>query len=202
MTERDVKYATPARLFHWLTAVVVFLMIPAGFVMIQEGLSRQLQNTLFIFHKNVGVAVFVIVAARLVYRMVRPPPALPDSMPDWQARISGATHAALYALLFIMPVAGYVRVRAGGFPIEALDALGIPALVPRSEALASAAKTVHFLGAYAISALIALHVAAALYHGVVRRDGVFSRMWPPIGRGTGQADHDAATRHSRGAPRP
>jgi cytochrome b561 len=76
-------------------------------------------------------------------------------------------------------------VRAGGFPIEALDAIGVPPLVPRSEALASAAQTVHFLGAWAISALIALHVAAALYHGLVVRDGVFGRMWPPVGRGTG-----------------
>lgn len=185
MTETHVKYATPARLFHWITAAVVFLMIPAGFIMIQEGLSRQLQDTLFIFHKNVGVAVFVIVAARLSYRIVRPPPPLPASMPDWQARISGATHAALYTLLFVMPIAGYVRVRAGGFPIEALDAAGIPALVPRSEALATAAKTVHLFGAYAISALIALHVAAALYHGIIRRDGIFGRMWPPVGRGAG-----------------
>ena len=80
-----------------------------------------------------------------------------------------------------MPLAGYVRVRAGGFPIEALDAMGIPTLVPRSEVLAEFAKAVHFYGAYAITILVAMHIGAATYHGMVRRDGVFSRMWPPIG---------------------
>ena len=66
-----------------------------------------------------------------------------------------------------MPVAGYIRVRAGGFPIETLDWLGVPSLVPRSEALAETAKTVHFFGGIAIAGLIALHVAAAAYHGIV-----------------------------------
>jgi cytochrome b561 len=185
MTVTDARYRAPARLFHWATAAVVLLMIPAGFTMVQEGLSRSLQNTLFIFHKNVGVALLLIVAARLVYRMVRPAPPLPSHLPDWQRRVARATHVLLYALLLVMPLAGYIRVRAGGFPIEALDAMGIPSLVPRSEALASAAQTVHFLGAWAISAMIALHVAAALYHGLVLRDGVFGRMWPPVGRGSG-----------------
>lgn len=185
MTETDSRYPVPARLFHWLTAAAVLLMIPAGFVMIQEGLSRPVQDTLFIFHKNTGVAVFVIVVARLLYRAVTPAPPLPDSMPAWQALIARANHVLLYVLLFVMPVAGYVRVRAGGFPIEALDAAGVPSFVPRSEALASTAQTVHLIGAYAISALIALHVAGALYHGLVKRDGVFGRMWPPIGRGAG-----------------
>jgi cytochrome b561 len=164
---------------------VVLLMIPAGFTMVQEGLSRSFQDRLFIFHKNVGVAVLVLVTIRLVYRALRPAPPLPPSMPDWQRRVARATHVLLYALLVMMPVAGYIRVRAGGFPIEALDAMGVPALVPRSEALASTAQTVHFFGAYAITALIALHAAAALYHGLVLRDGVFGRMWPPIGRGAG-----------------
>ena len=81
-----------------------------------------------------------------------------------------------------MPLAGYIRVRAGRFPIEGLDALGIGTLVPRSEALANAAKALHFYGAYAIAALIAIHIGAALLHGLILRDGVFARMWPPLAR--------------------
>jgi cytochrome b561 len=87
-------------------------------------------------------------------------------------------------LLFVMPIAGYIRVKAGGFPIESLDWLGVPPLVPRSDALAETAKSVHYAAGIAITGLIALHVAAAAYHGIIRRDGVFSRMWPPFaGRG-------------------
>jgi cytochrome b561 len=84
-----------------------------------------------------------------------------------------------------MPLAGYIRVKAGGFPIEALDAMGVPSLVPRSDALAETAKAVHFYGAFAITGVVGLHIGAAAYHGLFRRDGVFSRIWPPLKRGAG-----------------
>lgn len=179
MANRRHGYRTPARLFHWTTAVLVLLMIPAGLVMVREGLDRSVQDTLFVFHKNTGVAVLILVLARLIYRLRFPPPPLPAETPGWQRRVAGLTHGLLYGLLIAMPVAGYVRVRAGGFPIEALDALGVPTLVPKSEALAEIAKTLHWIGGIALMALVALHVGAALFHGIARRDGVFSRMWPP-----------------------
>lgn len=187
MSERPDRYRPTARLFHWTTAVLVLLMIPAGAIMIRDGLSRDLQNTLFIFHKNAGVLVLAIVVARIVYRRLRPPPPLPDHIPDIQRTIAAASHTLLYALLILMPVAGYVRVKAGGFPIEMLDAAGLPSLVPRSDALAAVAKSVHYAGGLALAALVALHLGAALYHGILRRDGVFSRMWPPLGGGAGRS---------------
>jgi cytochrome b561 len=93
------------------------------------------------------------------------------------------SHGLLYALMVIVPLAGYVRVRAGGFPIEMLDAIGFPALVPKSEALAATAKSVHYYGGGAIMVVLAAHIGAAVFHGVVKKDGIFSRMWPPAGRG-------------------
>jgi len=165
-------------------AILVLAMLPAGVVMVQQGLDRSLQNTLFVFHKNVGVLLLMLVIARAVYRWRHPPAALPAELPGWQRRIAGLSHASLYALLFIMPIAGYIRVKAGGFPIETLDWLGVPSLVPRSDALAEVAKTVHYFAAILFAGVIASHVAAAAYHGIIRRDGVFSRMWPPFsGRG-------------------
>ena len=176
------SYTGPARAIHWLVALLVLGMIPAGLVMVQDGLPRGLQNALFIIHKNVGVVVLLLMLARLGWRWLRPPPALPPDVPGWQRRAASASHAALYTLAVLVPVAGYVRVRAGGFPIEWLDALGIPPLVPRSEALAGAAQTVHYVAALTFAGLIGLHVLAAIYHGAVRRDGVFGRIWPPLGR--------------------
>lgn len=177
-----IRYRLAARALHWLMAVLVLLTIPAGFVMVQPGLDRALQNALFVFHKNIGVVLLLLVAWRLIVRATNPPPPLPAGIPAWQVRIAGASHALLYALLVVLPVAGYVRVRAGGFPVEALDALGAPTLVPRSDALAAAAKAIHAGAGLALAALIALHVAAALQHALLRRDGVFARMWPPVGR--------------------
>lgn len=171
------RYSLIARLFHWGVAALVLAMIPAGVIMVQEGLPRETANMLFIFHKNVGVLVLLVVLARLAYRFFNPVPPLPAGINPLQKRISHVSHALLYVLLIAMPILGYTRVKAGGFPIEYLDAMGIPALVPRSEALADAAQTAHFVGGLLLAALIAAHVGAALLHGIILRDGVFRRMW-------------------------
>ncbi|WP_233488890.1 cytochrome b [Rhodovulum sp. 12E13] len=176
------SYSGLARAIHWAVAVLVLAMIPAGLVMVQDGLPRPVQNGLFIFHKNVGVVVLLLMLVRLGVRRLRPPPDLPAHLPGWQRRAAAASHAGLYGLAILVPVAGYVRVRAGGFPVEWLDTLGVPALVPRSDALAQAAQTTHYVAALTFAALIGLHVLAAFYHGVLRRDGVFGRIWPPVGR--------------------
>lgn len=171
-------YALPARIMHWLSVLLVFSTIPAGLIMVQKGLPRELGNALFIYHKNIGVVLLILVLARIAFRFLNPPPPLPDSLPPWQRQVAAATHAALYLLLLVMALSGYIRVAAGGFPIELLDGLGIPKLAPRSDALANTAKAVHFWVRYPLILLILAHMGAALMHGIVKRDGVFRRMWP------------------------
>lgn len=173
-------YTTASRLLHWLTVLLVFSTIPAGVTMVQEGLSRPVQDSLYIYHKNVGVLILLVVLARLSLRAMAPPPPLPASMPDWQRQAAAFSHVMLYVLLLVMAVSGYVRVRAGGFPVEALDAIGVPSLVPRSKGLETAAQNVHAVTRFVLVAFILVHIAAALHHATVRRDGVFRRMWPPV----------------------
>lgn len=173
-------YGTTARVLHWLVALAILLMIPAGLIMVREGLDRGLRDALFLFHKNVGAGLIAVVALRLVWRLTHPPAPLPAAMPPWQRRVAGLSHLMLYALMVVMPLSGYVRVRAGGFPIEALDRLGLPALVPRSEPLAQAASRLHEVSAWLLVAVLALHVGAALHHALIRRDGIWSRIWPPF----------------------
>lgn len=180
MATRAKKYRVSARLIHWTMGILVLLMIPVGFLMVRDGLGRSLQNTLFISHKNIGVLLLILIFVRLIYRWRNPPVLVPVALPKVQELAAHLTHLGLYAMLLIMPIAGYVRVRAGGFPIETLDLLGLPSLVPRSEALAEASKAVHYYGSYVICVLVLMHVGAAVFHGVVRQDGIFSRMWPPV----------------------
>lgn len=169
-------YRPLSRLLHWAMAAIIIALIMAGFVMVQQGLARALQNTLFVFHKNIGLVVLALALLRLAYRAANPAPPLPPSVTGWQRRAAGLSHLALYALMIAMPVLGYIRVKAGGFPIESLDAWGVASLVPRSDALANTAKTLHYAGALALGALVTLHIAAAIYHALVLRDGVFRRM--------------------------
>lgn len=180
MTDEPTGYRTPARLLHWTIAVAVLLMIPAGLIMTREGLARPVQDALFLFHKNLGVILIPLILARLAYRLRHPAPPLPASVPGWQQRAAAVSHWLLYALLFVMPLSGFTRVRAGGFPIELLDWLGAGPWVAKSKALAGAAQGLHFAAGMLLIAVLAVHVGAALQHALIHRDGVWSRMWPPM----------------------
>lgn len=180
MTRHSDSYQTPARLFHWIIAAAVLLMIPAGLIMTQEGIARPLQDTLFLFHKNIGVILIPLILLRLIYRLRHPAPPLPSSLPGWQRSAAAVSHLLLYLLLIVMPISGFVRVRAGGFPIELLDRLGAGPWLAKSEALADAAKGLHYAAALLLIAVLAVHIGAALQHGLIRRDGVWSRIWPPV----------------------
>ena len=171
-------YPPVARGLHWLVALALIATIPVGVLMVMPGWARPTQDAMFVFHKNIGVVILILMILRLVYRLLNPPPPLPASLSAPQRLAAEATHWALYLVVIVMAVSGYVRVKAGGFPLEGLDALGVPSLVPRDDVLAERAKTVHATTRFVLFALIFLHVGAAAYHGLVRRDGVFSRMWP------------------------
>ena len=180
MTRHSDSYRTPARLFHWMIAAAVLLMIPAGLIMTQDGISRPVQDALFLFHKNMGVILIPLILLRLIYRLRHTAPPLPPSVPGWQRSAAAVSHWLLYVLLIVMPISGFVRVRAGGFPIEMLHVLGVGSWLAKSEALANAAKGLHYAAALLLIAVLAVHICAALQHGLIGRDGVWSRIWPPV----------------------
>ena len=175
-------YGTVSRLFHWATVAIVVVMIPVGLTMTQD-MPRPTQDKLFVLHKGLGAVFLVLILARIAWRLTHRPPPLPASVAPLQRRAAAVVHVLLYALLLVMAVSGYVRVTTGGFPIELLDALGVPPLFAKHEGVAAVAKAIHAVAKSLLIVVIALHVAAALYHGVVRRDGVVGRMWPPVARG-------------------
>jgi cytochrome b561 len=182
--EERMGYGATARIVHWVMAVLVILMIAAGLTMTSD-VERGLQDVLFIFHKSTGALLLLLVAFRIVWRLTHPAPPLPDSVPRLQQIAAHATHFGLYFFLVVMVVSGYVRVTTGGFPIELLNAVGIPPFLPRSESAANIAKSIHATAKYGLIVLILMHVGAAAFHGLVLRDRVFWRMWPPFARSPG-----------------
>lgn len=179
-------FDTGARVFHWLTAVLVGVTIPVGFTMTMELPSRSLQDTLFVLHKGLGPIILLVVIFRIIWRIIRGAPALPRDLPKYQRIVSSIVHLGLYVGLLSMAISGYVRVVSGGFPIELLNVIGIPPLTSRDDDLAEFAKQIHYATAWGLLALLALHIGAALYHHYVRRDEIMARMWPPFrGRLTG-----------------
>lgn len=173
------RYPSLSRLLHWLTALLVLSTIPAGLIMVQEGISRPLQNSLFLYHKNIGPVILILVALRILVRLVKKAPPMPAHLPRAQAAAAEAVHGLLYLTLIVMAISGIVRVQAGGFPMEFWDPL-IGGMVAKNEALANTAKAIHHFSRSVIIALLAAHIGAAAMHGLIKRDGIFSRMWPPV----------------------
>ena len=179
MTDQSARdYGTVARLFHWATALVVLVQLVAGIAMTSEAISS-LNDSLFILHKGLGSLFILLIATRLLWVRTHPVPVLRPGSPRRQQRLARVTHAVLYGLLVVLPVSGYIRTVGDGYPIEMLDALGIPPLVTGIPETAHVMLVVHKVGGYLLVGLVAAHIAAAVHDGI-DREGVMRRMWPPI----------------------
>jgi cytochrome b561 len=175
------RYGTGARVFHWLMVVLFLAQIPAGIAMIAPGLRQETIDTLYVLHKGLGTVLLLIVFARVLWRLAHPAPPMPADWPPLERRIASATHAAIYVVLVVIVVSGYVHVIGAGFPIELLNAIGVPPLIPEMPRTAVVASLVHRFSVFVLTGLVAVHIAEVLRHHFVLRDGALGRMWPPVG---------------------
>ncbi|MBD8878429.1 cytochrome b [Roseibium polysiphoniae] len=175
MARSDTRYSALARLFHWLTVVLVLTMVPAGIVMIRID-GGSLQNTLFDYHRSVGFVLLVLTLVRLVFRFGSHPAPLPEAIPLWQRMAARATHAFLYIFLILNPLVGWVATSAYGAAIEVFGLFTLPALVAKDRALADQLFPIHEVLGLAFVAVVTVHIGAALFHGLIKRDGVLQRM--------------------------
>lgn len=161
---------------HWLVAaLIVLVQVPAGLIMVFSS-PGPLQDTLYTLHKNVGLIIFILAVARLLWRWSNPVPVLPDDMPLWQARLARTTHALLYVLLFLLPISGFLFTALGGFPVPFLFFGDIGKLLPVNKPASAVFETIHVGSTFALYLVAALHVAGALQHRLVRKDGILTRM--------------------------
>lgn len=173
------RYSRPAMAFHWLLAAMILGSLCFGWYM--SGLPFSPQRLKFYnWHKWAGVTILALSIARLAWRLGHRPPAysarVQAGTPSWQMRAAEATHAAMYALFFIVPLVGWAYSSAAGFPVVWFGVLPLPDFVPKDEALAELIKPWHGIAAYTLLALVVAHVAAALKHHFVDRDGLLARM--------------------------
>lgn len=168
-------YTFPARVLHWLTAGLVLVMVPLGLVIANEA-GGPLQSVLYSGHKSIGALILVLAVIRLAYRLTRTPPPLPDDIPTIQRLAAHATHWALYALLFAMPLLGWAGTSAYPAPVPFFGLFELPPLLGPNRALSEQLLHWHGRVALALVGLAALHIGAALFHAFVRRDRVLARM--------------------------
>ena len=171
------QFGLVARTLHWLTLVLLIGAFTLAISMVNMPFSpRKLE--FYSWHKWVGVTIFLVVLLRLAWRFVNPVPPQSESMPRWQRRLAGLSHATLYAILIVMPVTGWIMSSALNLPVVYLGVIHIPSPFGVDRALGEAMKIVHLSLAVALLVLIAIHVLAALYHHLVLRDDVLRRMLP------------------------
>ncbi len=174
--EHAPRYSGPAILLHWLLALAIVASFSVGLYMHELPVSPA-RLKLYNWHKWAGITILALSALRLLWRLThRPPPDVP--MPEWQRRAAHAAHGAMYLLFFAVPLAGWAYSSAAGFPVVVFGIWPLPDFVPVDRALSEAIKPVHAALAFALMAVVVVHVAGALKHQFVDRDGLLRRMWP------------------------
>ncbi len=169
-------YRPFAKALHWLSALCVVGLLAVGLWMVGLPISR-LKLEVYAWHKWIGLMVLALTLARLWWRWRSPPPRLPDTISDWERRIAPVSHGALLALLVAQPVVGWLMSSAGGVQVFWFGYLPLPNLLPRDQHLFALLRTAHETLAYALIAVIVLHILAVVRHDILRRDGIFRRMW-------------------------
>lgn len=186
MTETQ-RYTGVAIALHWTIAILILALIFVGWQAddMRDALfagdtsvSPTDVAALFNWHKTFGLLVLVLSIIRLAWRLMNPPPPLPENMSAWEQTASRVTHWGFYALMIGMPIGGWLTASASGFPSYLFNAesLQIPDLVGENEALHETTAWAHSKGAWVILLLLALHIGAALWHHFIRKDGVLARM--------------------------
>ncbi len=171
------KFGPVAIFLHWAIAGCIVLSVAFGLISGFADSAELTQSTLAI-HQSVGVTIFVLALARVAWRLTHPAPPLPASTPKSQRIAAAITHFTLYAILFALPVTGYVGLAARGRPITIFGLVDLPNVVARSLKTSAAFQNVHNNLQYFLYALLILHIGAALYHQFVMKDGLLGRMWP------------------------
>lgn len=178
---RPERYHPLAIALHWLLGAALVALFALGVYMHELPFSP-LRLKLYNWHKWAGVAVLALSVLRLLARLVRRPPALPAAvraaMPAWQQVAHHATHGGLYVLFFLVPLLGWAYSSAAGFPVVFLGLLPLPDVVTPDPTLAETLKPWHAASAWALAVLVGLHVAGALKHQWLDRDGLLLRMLP------------------------
>lgn len=170
------RYTGVAQALHWLTAGALCLLLP--FVWVAENFPPgPVRVFWYMAHESMGISVLLMVVMRLTWRWRHHAPPLHPGIGRVSAVLAALTHSLLYGVLLVMPVTGYLMAGNGqGVPFFRL--ITLPGLAYDDD-LGKIADSIHVYCQFVLYGLIALHVAATVWHVAVRRDGLLDRMLPP-----------------------
>ncbi len=172
------RWGSVSKSLHWLIAVLILALGIVGLLM---GELPKTPKYFWVYtaHKSIGITVLVLVALRLAWRLYAGAPRPVLGTPTWQERIAEATHWLLYALMFAIPLSGWLYDSASGLrPFKLFGLFEMPKLVAPSEASAQVSHAIHEWGFWLLILVVLAHAGAALYHHLHQRDATLARMLP------------------------
>jgi cytochrome b561 len=172
------------KLLHWIIAIMVIAMIPAGLIFtnfdnkpaIESLFGEGSFDQFFNMHKSIGLTVLALMGVRILAMLLWPAPEHSPPLGFFARFFGKATHGALYALLVLVPVLGWMGVSAFPAPLPVFGLFDAPPIAPENREMSKYVLWLHGLGAFAIAALVIVHVSAGVWHRSVRRDTVFNRV--------------------------
>jgi len=170
------RFTPVQRLLHWVMAICILTMLFIGVGFASTITPKYIP--LLATHKTLGMAILVLALIRLGVRLRYGAPPLPADLPQPMRLAASLSHYALYALMIGMPLLGWAMLSTADYPVVLYGNIWLPRILPRNDTLHTLLWDAHFYLAFAFYALILLHVAAALFHALIRRDGVFESMAP------------------------
>lgn len=175
----DERYSPPAMALHWLQAGLIVALLAIGWTMtdLPKGAER---SATFALHKSLGLCALALILVRLAWRRHQAPPAPAAQLTARERRLSVAVHRAIYLLLLLAPLAGYLSASFTKYPMKFFG-LALPPLGWPDETLNALFNSMHKGAVWGLMLLLLLHLAGALQHAL-RRDGVISRMLPRFSR--------------------
>ena len=168
------RYDRLSILFHWVMAALIFYA--AASILIADDLPRgAFRDLIKTSHNSLGAVVVMLLALRILWRLVSRAPAMPSAMTAQQQRLAKLAHLGLYAMMAAVPLLGMAAYFLRGRGLE-FGVFSIASPLTANRALSRSIKEVHELAAYALLGLVAFHIAAALWHQFIKRDGLMGRM--------------------------
>lgn len=174
MSSSHPTFTSGSRTLHWAMAVMILGMLFVGAGMAATVSGRY--PVMVSIHKSLGIAILVLVVIRFLNRLFNPPPPLPADLPAWQQTAAKGSHYVLYGLMFLMPLIGWAMLSAAPYPVVIFGSLQLPAILPQNATLYALLRYAHTVLGYLFFAVVLAHLGAALFHGLIRRDGVFGSM--------------------------
>ena len=171
-------YDSVARALHWAVAGLAVIVVALGWAIPGSPRDTGSRELLLILHRSFGLLIIAVILFRGWWRLSHSPPPLPSSLARIEVWAAHSTHLLLYVFFVVLPLSGYINAAAAGHAVSFFGIFAIPPLIAESPRLSQVANGVHLAGQFLVYALVGAHVAAALMHGLIRRDGIFERMLP------------------------